>query len=151
MKKLLIVLLVLFALLLLYILGLIFIAPKMQYYPTSGQWYCEELQMTLCFDHGMNQADANHTCSYVTIDGQKIPCSVHYMESKVNFRVAYYDSVSDTYFDHTCSNEIGESTEYDHTYSGYHVFYYGIAKSINKTKFVTKDRDTGETYIFYRI
>lgn len=140
MKKLLIVLLIILALFLLYVF-LVYagIIPPNQYYPTEGIWYCEELQIQLCFSdkpHNTHEGAPDHDCC-ITIEGKQIKCYPHYKQGNPNFVVVYQKS--------------GSTDKNTEEYSIDHIFYKGHVKSLSKTRLVTKDRETGETYTFYRI
>lgn len=123
--------------------------PKV-YYPQDGTWFCDELQVQLCFDPEayvtadfyedklyMQMDDDAYYTSMIEWNGQKFRCSAHCTRNRPYLYIQYDDPRF---------NE----TQYKAYDIGYY-FYQTEIISLSNDKMVLKDQNTKEKYIFIRI
>ncbi len=122
--------------------------PK-EYHPQDGTWFCEELQVQLCFDPEsyataafyenkvyMQMDDEEYYDSFIVWDGQMFRCSAHCKRNSPYLFIQYDDP---RFNDTQCKL-------YD---IGYH-FYETEIVSLSDNQMVLKDQHTAEKYIFLR-
>ncbi len=124
-------------------------SPKV-YYPREGIWFCEELQVQLCFDSEksdtvefyedklyMQMDDEEYYDSFILWDGQKFRCSAHCKWDSPYLFIQYDDPRFN-------------NTQYK-AYDIGHYFYETEIISLSGSKMVLKDQNTAEKYTFIRV
>ena len=89
-----------------------------RFFPESGTWYCEELQMHLRFE--------KNAISTAIIDGESVDCAAGYMLGSKDITIT--------------RENIDPANEW--------VVFAGEFVSLNDTELVLRNRHGGETYIF---
>lgn len=97
-----------------------------QTFPQEGIWYCEELQIQICFDK-----DREKRNTYAIIDDEKINCVL-------------YTDYGNRYFSIVCQDMI--TGKYDSA-----DYYAGEFISFNDERIITRDTQTQTEYVFVRV
>ena len=122
--------------------------PK-EYYPQGGTWFCQELEVQLCFEpesyvsadfYGeklyMQMDDKEYYDSYIVLDGQKFRCSAHCKWNSPYLYIQYDDPRFN-------------DTQYKAYDIGYY-FYKTKIVSVSEDEMVLQDTETSDKYIFLR-
>lgn len=106
------------------VLAVLYIATwPVDYAPTSGQWYCEEIQVYLCFSSQQKN-------SYAIYQGEKVSCAFCHMVRSKDYRIALIDPETGVMDDHILKGEILRKT---------------------RDTFVLEDEITGNIYTFTKV
>lgn len=97
-----------------------------QTFPTEGIWFCEELQIQICFDK-----DREKRNTYAFVDGKKINCVL-------------YTDYGNRYFSIVCQDML--TGKYDSA-----DYYAGEFITFNDEIIVTRDTQTQTEYVFVRV
>ena len=120
-KRLLLFLLI-FILIAALVIGCIYWLSNRRIYPEGGMWYCEELQISINFDHkGISKA---------VIDGKEIDCAA-----------CYFDA----------SELITIDAIHNGIIQGDQIIFAGLFDSLNGDELILCDRDTNVKYSFIRM
>ena len=98
----------------------------MQVLHSEGIWYCEDLQIQVCFGE-----KTDYYGTHIVLDGQKYQCSVGYDKGNPAFSIWYSD--------------------YSHDISADEFLFEGECVFFDEQKMIVEELDTRKEYIFVRI
>ena len=94
--------------------------------PNKGIWYCEDLQIQICFDKNPDMYETH------IISEKKVNCTLSTDYGNRFFSIMYQDTINSEYNYDTC-------------------FYSGECIYFDEEKMVTKEVDTGREFVFERL
>lgn len=113
-----------------YIMGFLLVflvqCKPAQTFPNEGIWYCEDLQIQICFDKNPDKYETH------IIKDKKISCTLSTDYGNRFFSIVYQDTISAEYNYDTC-------------------FYAGEFISFDDDTLITRATDTQKEYVFTRI
>ena len=96
-------------------------------FPDGGFYYCEDLQMQICFDNGQSAYD-----SYIVIDGKKCSCAISFDQGSSEFSMFWMDANTDEFTRGTA-------------------FWRGQCLSFDDETLVLWDYNEAKEYVFTRV